>query len=196
MKDNLDIFKIKTNNVAPQKGRILIAEPFLPGSYFSRSVVFLVAHSDKGTVGFILNKEIEFELRDVFPDFPDFEARVFLGGPVSTDSIYYIHKLGKKLPGSINVLGDLYWGGDFDALKMQIAAGKVQPDEIHFFLGYSGWDEGQLEDELKGDSWLVTDVDEVAVMSEVHDESWTEFAKKAGSRYSFWEKFPEDPTYN
>lgn len=196
MKDNLDIFKIKTNNVSPQKGRILIAEPFLPGSYFSRSVVFLVAYSNKGTVGFILNKEIEFELRDVFPDFPDFEARVFLGGPVSTDSIYYIHKLGKKLPGSINVLGDLYWGGDFEALKMQIAAGKVQPDEIHFFLGYSGWDEGQLEDELKGDSWLVTDVDEASVMREFHDESWTEFAKKAGSRYSIWEHFPEDPNYN
>jgi putative transcriptional regulator len=196
MKDNLDIFKIKTNNVAPQKGRILIAEPFLPGSYFSRSVIFLVAHSDKGSVGFILNKEIEFEIRDVFPDFPEFEARVFLGGPVSTDSIYYIHKLGKKLPGSINVLGDLYWGGDFEALKMQIAAGQVQPDEIHFFLGYSGWDEGQLDDELKGDSWLVTDVDEAAVMREFHDESWTEFAKKAGSRYSIWEHFPENPTYN
>lgn len=196
MKDNLDIFKIKTNNISPQKGRILIAEPFLPGTYFSRSVIFLVAHDDKGSIGFILNKEIEFEIRDVFPDFPEFEARVFLGGPVSTDSIYYIHKLGKKLQGSINVLGDLYWGGDFETLKLQIASGQVLPDDIHFFLGYSGWDEGQLEKELKGDSWLVTDVDEAAIMHEFHDESWTEFAKKAGDRYSIWEHFPENPTYN
>ena len=77
MKENLDIFKIKTNNVPPKKGRVLIAEPFLPGNYFSRSVVFLVAHSEKGTVGFILNKEIDFEIKDVFPDFPDFDAKVF-----------------------------------------------------------------------------------------------------------------------
>ncbi|PIF06721.1 MAG: hypothetical protein CSA36_00230, partial [Draconibacterium sp.] len=100
MGENLDIFKIKTNNIAPKKGRILIAEPFLPGDYFSRSVVFLVAYSQKGAVGFILNKRIDFSLQEVFPDFPDFEARVFLGGPVSGDSIFYIHRLGNIMPGS------------------------------------------------------------------------------------------------
>ena len=196
MKENLDIFRIKTNDVQPQKGRILIAEPFLPGNYFSRSIIFLVAHSDKGSVGFILNKEIDFDINDVFPDFPDFDAKVFLGGPVSTDSIYYIHKLGDQLPGSINVLGKLYWGGDFDALKTQITEGNIKPDDIHFFLGYSGWDAGQLTDELKEDSWLVTDVEEAAVMSEFDDVSWTDFVKKAGDRYSIWEHFPENPTLN
>lgn len=196
MKDNLDIFKIKTNNVSPRKGRVLIAEPFLPGNYFSRSVVLLVAHGIKGSVGFILNKEIDFEIKDVFPDFPDFDAKVFLGGPVSTDSIYYIHKLGDKLPGSIPVLGDLYWGGDFESLKSLVSAGVINPNEIHFFLGYSGWDEGQLENELKEDSWLVTDVDESSVMQEFDDESWTDFVKKAGGRYTIWEHFPENPTYN
>jgi len=196
MKDNLDIFKIKTNDVPPQKGRVLIAEPFLPGNYFSRSVVFLVAHSDKGSVGFILNKEIDFDIQEVFPDFPDFDAKVFLGGPVSTDSIYYIHKLGDKLPGSIKVLDNLYWGGDFDALKAKITAGLIHPDEIHFFLGYSGWDAGQLEDELKDDSWLVTDVEEELVMQEFNQESWTSFVKKAGDRYTIWEHYPENPTLN
>lgn len=196
MKDDLDIFRIKSNDIPPRKGRILIAEPFLPGNYFSRSVVFLVAHSDKGSVGFILNKEIDFEIQEIFPDFPEFEAKVFLGGPVATDSIYYIHKLGDKLPGSINVLGDLFWGGDFDALKAQITAGLIQPDEIHFFLGYSGWDAGQLDDELKEDSWLVTDVEQELVMQDFDNESWTEFVKKAGSRYTIWEHFPENPTLN
>jgi len=196
MEDNLDIFKIKTNNVPPQKGRILIAEPFLPGSYFSRSVIFLVAYSDKGSVGFILNKEIDFNIQDVFPDFPDFEAKVFLGGPVSNDSIYYIHTLGEKIPGSINVLGNLYWGGDFDALKTQILAGLILPNDIHFFLGYSGWDAGQLEEELKEDSWLVTDIDESEVMRDFDEVSWTDFVKKAGERYSIWEHYPENPTLN
>ena len=94
MNENLDIFKIKTNNIPPQKGRILIAEPFLNGEYFSRSVVLLVAYSDKGAVGFILNKKIDFSLQEVFVDFPKFDANVFLGGPVSADSIFFIHRLG------------------------------------------------------------------------------------------------------
>ncbi|MEZ5106113.1 MAG: YqgE/AlgH family protein [Draconibacterium sp.] len=196
MKENLDIFKIKTNNIPPQKGRILIAEPFLPGDYFSRSVVFLVAHSEKGAVGFILNKRIEFDLQDVFLDFPDFDAKVFLGGPVAADSIFFIHKLGDLLPGSIHVLGDLYWGGDFESLKKQIAGGNIDPADIHFFLGYSGWDAGQLEDEIKEDSWLVTDVDEKEVINEKSEQSWSDFVKKAGNRYKIWENFPENPTYN
>lgn len=196
MKKNLDIFKIKTNNIPPQKGRILIAEPFLPGDYFSRSVVFLVAYSEKGAVGFILNKKIDFMLQDVFIDFPEFDAQVFLGGPVSADSIFFIHKLGDKLPGSIQVLGDLYWGGDFITLKNMIARKEVNPADIHFFLGYSGWDSGQLEGEIKEDSWLVTDVDEKLVLRDSDEVSWSDFVKKAGNRYSIWENFPENPNLN
>ncbi len=196
MNKNLDIFKIKTNNVKPQKGRILIAEPFLSGNYFNRSVVLLVAHSNKGAVGFILNKKVDFPIQDIFPDFPDFKADVYLGGPVSTDSIYFIHKLGSKLPGSIHVLGNLYWGGDFEKLKHEIQAGNILPDEIRFFLGYSGWDASQLENELKEDSWLVTDVVEEDVMSNLNESSWVDFVKKVGARYSVWENFPENPSLN
>ncbi len=196
MKENLDIFKIKSNNIPPKKGRILIAEPFLHGDYFSRSVVFLVAHSNKGAVGFILNKKVDVQLQDIFVDFPEFEANVFLGGPVSADSVFFVHTLGEKLPGSINVLGKLYWGGDFEALKELISSGSVSPQDIHFFLGYSGWDAGQLEDELKDDSWLVTDVEESAVLRDDSKVSWTDFVKKAGNRYSLWENYPENPSFN
>ncbi|MCY1719599.1 YqgE/AlgH family protein [Prolixibacteraceae bacterium Z1-6] len=196
MVDKLDIFKIKTNNIAPQKGRILIAEPFLTGNYFNRSVVLLVAHSEKGAVGFILNKKVDFPIHDVFPDFPECDADVYLGGPVSTDSVYYIHKLGERLPGSIHVLDDLYWGGDFEILKRDIKRGMINPQDIRFFLGYSGWDAGQLENELKEDSWLVTDVEPEAVMRDLSESSWVEFVKKAGARYSVWENFPENPLLN
>ncbi len=196
MKQNLDIFKIKTNNVLPQKGRILIAEPFLPGNYFSRSVIFLVAYSEKGAVGFILNKKIDFMLHEVFFDFPKFQAQVYLGGPVSADSIFFIHKLGEELPGSIQVLGGLYWGGDFGVLKNLIAKGEIQPNDILFFLGYSGWDAGQLESELKEDSWLVTDVDENLILPNADEVSWANVVKKAGNRYSVWENYPENPNLN
>lgn len=196
MNDKLDIFRIKTNNMSPRKGRILIAEPFLSGSYFNRSVVLLVAYSEKGAVGFILNKKVELSVHDVIPDFPEFDAPVYLGGPVSTDSIYFIHKLGEKLPGSINVLDDLFWGGDFEELKQQITNGLIDPSDIRFFLGYSGWDAGQLERELKEDSWLVNNIDERTVMKEPNPGSWFDSAKKVGRRYSVWENFPENPALN
>jgi putative transcriptional regulator len=175
---------------------VLIAEPFLSGNYFNRSVVLLVAHSIKGAVGFILNKRVEFPIQEIFPDFPDFDAKVYLGGPVSTDSVYFIHKLGEQIPGSIHVLGNLYWGGDFNELKRQAKLGLLQPTEVRFFLGYSGWDSGQLEQEIKEDSWLVTDVEEEAVMRELNEASWVDFVKKAGTRYTMWENFPENPSLN
>ena len=182
--------------MSPRKGRILIAEPFLSGSYFNRSVVLLVAYSEKGAVGFILNKKVELSVHDVIPDFPEFDAPVYLGGPVSTDSIYFIHKLGEKLPGSIHVLDDLFWGGDFEELKQQITNGLIDPSDIRFFLGYSGWDAGQLERELKEDSWLVNNIDERTVMKEPNPGSWFDSAKKVGRRYSVWENFPENPALN
>ena len=196
MKDNLDIFRIRTNNISPQKGRVLIAEPFLPGNYFNRSVILLVAYGIKGAVGFILNKKVDLGIQDIVPGFPDFEGDVYLGGPVSTDSVYFIHKLGEKIPGSIHVLGNIYWGGDFDVLKQLALTDLILPGEVRFFVGYSGWEAGQLEREIKEDSWLVNDVDEETVMRELHETSWNDFVKKAGSQYSIWENFPENPAMN
>ena len=114
---NPDIFKIQSNNVLPRKGRILISEPFLPGNYFNRAIILLVAHSKKGSVGFILNKKVEFQIQDYITGFEDFDSDVYIGGPVSTDSIYFIHNRADLIPGSIPVLDDIHWGGDFEEIK-------------------------------------------------------------------------------
>ena len=94
------------------------------------------------------------------------------------------------------MLDNLYCGGDFEELKRQIKIGLIKPHEVRFFLGYSGWDAGQLEDEIKDDSWLVTDVDEESVMRELNQASWVDFVRRAGNRYTVWENFPEDPSLN
>ncbi|VAW20629.1 UPF0301 protein YqgE [hydrothermal vent metagenome] len=193
---NLDIFKIQSNNIAPQKGRILIAEPFLAGNYFNRAVILLVAYSDKGAVGFILNKKVDFPIHDVVSDFPEFEVPVYIGGPVSTDSIYFIHKLGKMIPGSIQVTENIFWGGNFEVLKSKIDLGVVKPSDVRFFLGYSGWDSGQLEEEIKENSWLVNNVEDEAIIKDLSHSSWLDFVKKVGGKYSIWENFPENPSLN
>lgn len=197
MKLNVNIFKIETNHVEPRKGRILIAEPFLPGSYFNRSVILLVAHSEKGAVGFILNKKVDYPIHEIMPDFPDFDVDVYIGGPVSTDSLYFIHSLGSSISGAIHIKDNLYWGGDFEELKNQIRLGMVKPGEVRFFLGYSGWEGGQLEEELGENSWLVSEIEEKKVMLvQNRQKMWLENVREVGGKYLMWEHFPENPSLN
>ncbi|WP_372773566.1 YqgE/AlgH family protein [Mangrovibacterium sp.] len=197
MKLNINIFKIETNHVKPQKGRILVAEPFLSGSYFNRSVILLVAYSDKGAIGFILNKKVEYQIQEIVPDFPEFDAEVYIGGPVSTDSIYFIHSLGNEISGSIPIKENLYWGGDFEQLKSKIRLGTVQPGDVRFFMGYSGWDSGQLEEELQENSWLVSEIEEENVMGvEQRKQFWLDNVRAIGGKYLIWENFPENPSLN
>lgn len=195
MKRNLDIFRIKTNNVLPQKGRILIAEPFLPGSYFNRSIVYLVEHNAEGSVGFILNKPVDFPVKEFREEFPKFKDPLYMGGPVSIESVYYIHTLGQHIPGSIHIKDNLFWGGDFDHLKDLINSGFVKKNQVRFFLGYSGWDKNQLREELDDNSWLVADISPNMVM-ENNQQLWKEMVKKQGGIYTLWEHFPKNPSMN
>ena len=196
MKLDLNIFRIETNHVAPQVGHILIAEPFLAGSYFNRSIIIIATYGDNGAVGFILNKKVDYPVEVLFVVFPDFDSEIHIGGPVGTDSIYFIHTLGESIPGSLHIKENLYWGGDFDALKLQIKLGLVRPDQVRFFLGYSGWDPGQLEDEIKENSWLVADISQEDLMSIDENEMWVESVRSMGGKYSMWENFPENPSLN
>ena len=193
---NPDIFKIQTNNVVPRKGRILISEPFLPGNYFNRAIIFLVAFGKKGSVGFILNKKVEFQIQDYITGFDDFAADVYVGGPVSTDSIYFIHNRADLIPGSIHVMDDIHWGGDFEEMKRLINLGIIHAGEIRFFLGYSGWDAGQLEREIKENSWLVDDIDSRLLLDDLGTDAWVDFVRKVGKQYTMWVNYPENPSLN
>ncbi len=193
---NSDIFRIKTNDMEPKKGRILIAEPFLPGSYFNRSIILLASYDENGAVGFILNKPVEFPVQHLFDDLPGFQAEICLGGPVSTDSVYFIHSLGKQIPGSEHITGNMYWGGDFDVLRDEIKRGKITASDIRFFVGYSGWAPGQLEEEINENSWLVSEMEQYALMHQSDHELWEKAVGEMGGKYSLWLNYPENPSLN
>ena len=196
MKINTNIFRIETNHVAPNQGLILIAEPFLAGSYFNRSIILLASYSEKGAVGFILNKKVDYPVEDLFVNFPDFDSEIHIGGPVGTDSIYFIHTLGESIPGSINIKDNLFWGGDFETLKLQIKLGLVSSQQVRFFLGYSGWDAGQLEEEINQNSWLVADISQADLMTIDENVMWVQTVRSMGGKYSMWENYPENPSLN
>jgi putative transcriptional regulator len=190
-----DFFDIKNDKKATQ-GCVLISEPFLNDTYFKRSVVYLTEHTDKDSVGFVLNKPIDLKVQDVLHDFPVIETGISIGGPVSTNTVHYIHTLGSRLPNSVHVQDEIFWGGDFDVLKELIQNNEVNKDQIRFFLGYSGWTENQLESELSDNAWLVAEISPKLIMKGVKESFWKEVLEKMSNKYKVWANFPENPGLN
>lgn len=196
MSDINDILKIKTNNIKPAKGKILISEPFLGDEYFKRSVVLLAEHNNEGSFGLIINKPVDILLSDIIKDFPTFDAPVYLGGPVNTNNLYFIHTLGDFLEDSLEISKGLYWGGDIELIKEMIVLNKISTSQIKFFVGYSGWVSKQLDGELARNSWLVANINAKTVMESDPQELWDKALKTLGGDYSYWSNFPSDPTMN
>jgi putative transcriptional regulator len=191
-----DILKVKTNNVKPGRGRILISEPFLYDYYFRRSVVLLAEHNKEGSFGVIINKPMEVNFEEVVKDFPDFESKVYLGGPVKTDSLFFIHTLGDEIENSLPILRGLFWGGDLERVKELIMLNQLNDSNIRFFIGYSGWMPKQLDNELKRDSWLVSSMSAEEIMQGNPDKMWKKSVLEIGGRYKIWTNFPAEPTLN
>ena len=189
--NNLDFTKGK-----PRQGRVLISEPFLLDPNFNHSVVLLTRYDHEGSLGFVLNHRSEYKINEVIEAFPEFDAPVYLGGPVGIDSLFYIHTLGEKLPDSVRIIEDLYWGGDFDILKEQIVQGKISTEEIIFFIGYSGWEEGQLDDEISSESWIIADIQSEDIMKQPGKKMWKETLRKLGKDFKIMANFPRDPSLN
>ncbi len=192
---DIDFFEIKNDKKA-SKGRILISEPFLSDSYFKRSVVFLTEHTSEGSVGFVLNKPIELNIQDVLEGFPDIGSGFSLGGPVNTNTVHYIHTLGDIIPESVAVKDNIYWGGNFEAIRDLLLKKKIKSEEIRFFLGYSGWTADQLEKELKDNAWLVAEIHSNSIMKGIHPDFWKEVLKSMENKYKVWVNFPENPGMN
>ncbi len=153
------------NGHQPAPGRLLVSEPYLPDPYFRRTVVLLCEHNAEGSFGFVLNRFIDMAIGDLMDDMPPIKSRISIGGPVQSSNLYYLHTLGKHIEGSVAVLDDVHMGGDFDQLRAVLTADPKLAKHVRFFVGYSGWSEGQLQKELDQRSWLVHPADKRRVMN-------------------------------
>jgi len=191
-----NFFKIDKRFITPEKGKILIAEPFLNDTYFKRSIVLLTEHGEEGSVGFVLNKPVTLKLDEVLPDMPSYDTEMSIGGPVGTNTVHYVHTMGDIIPNSVNVMNNIFWGGDFDVVKGMIKTGTIDKTQIKFFLGYSGWHPDQLKNELKENSWVVTTLSPEVIMDPDTKNLWKNTLKMLGKKYEIWSNFPEDPGLN
>lgn len=193
------IFNIKMSSATPHAGALLVAEPFLRESYFNHAVICLVNYEKgKGVMGVVLNKMTRYTLGElVSAIMVECEIPVFCGGPMSQDHLYFIHTLGDAIPGSRHIIDDLYIGGDFDMVVDLINSGYDVSGSIRFCLGYSGWDAGQLEDELRKGVWAVTDIpDSNNLLVGQENGYWHSMVRSMGEKYRGWLYHPQDPRMN
>ena len=197
MDTNADIFKIETNHVVPSRGKVLISEPFLYDEMFGRSVILLVDHSTDGTMGLVLNKPLPLSLNDVLKEFKDISnIPIYKGGPLSTDTLFYLHTL-KDVEDSLQIGKGVYLNGDFDAIRRYILQGNDIDGKIRFFLGYSGWEHDQLCQEIEENTWLIGSTSIASLMNEKGSgELWKNVLGQLGGKYEIWSRFPQIPTLN
>jgi putative transcriptional regulator len=186
----------KENRLELKQGRLLVAEPFMNDNYFRRAVVVIAELNDKGTVGFILNKPVEMFVHEVIPDFPLTEHRIHFGGPVQRDQLFYIHTLGDKIANSIPIGPGLWWLGDFEQVRMMVEKREIGQKEIRFFIGYSGWEAGQIEGEMEKKSWFVSKINRDLVFDVDSKNLWGNAVKSLGKEFEHMRNFPEDPALN
>ena len=179
-----------------KSGTVLLSEPFMWDSNFKRSAVLLCEHNEEGSLGFIMNKPLNMQVDELIGDFPEFDADVFFGGPVQTDTIHYIRNVGDLLEDSVKVAQGVYWGGDFDKLKFLIDTGLILPQNIRFFVGYSGWSGGQLLEEMGLGSWVVAPMDANYLFKSEPEYLWEKVMSNKGDTYSVIAQVPDNSSWN
>ncbi|MBD8489315.1 YqgE/AlgH family protein [Echinicola sp. CAU 1574] len=187
----------KNNKITPKSGHLLISEPFLQDENFVRSVVLLCESNEKGAFGLVLNKLSILKIRDLLDELDFLDIEVFVGGPVEQNTLHFIYKGSPMIEGSIELAKDLYWGGDFDELVMKYKTGQIDLNNFRFFIGYSGWSEGQLESELTENTWIVCErVDSQAIFEASPDDLWRVALRNMGGDFQVLANYPIDPRLN
>ncbi len=179
----------------PSKGCCLISDPFLPDPNFERTVVLLCEHNEDGSFGFILNKPSILNFADVMDNADGFNSLLYVGGPVQQDTLHFIHKIPGL--GGDKITEGIYWGGDFDQVMQMINNGTIDQSDFRFFLGYSGWSQGQLDEEIKENSWIVYQQPDIANIFDMEsDILWKNILKGMGGKFRMFANYPIDPRLN
>jgi len=175
---------------------LLIADPFLKDKNFIRSVIYLCSHHAEGSLGFTLNKKTNLKLNQIIPGLDSCTVPVYAGGPVGLDTIHFLHQLPELIPDSQQVAANIYWGGDFETLKDLMRKDLINLKKIKFFIGYSGWSPGQLENEIEEKTWLSSGSNYSIIFNTPDDEIWKQSIKLLGPKFEPLINYPIDPQLN
>lgn len=176
-------------------GKVLLAEPGLQDFYFKQSVVLLGEMDEEGAFGLVVNKRTNLRFGDVVNDHIGFNPYIYLGGPVKSQNLFFIHRIG-SIPGSNEISKGIYWGGDSDTLFEMMKNEIIDDSQIRFFLGYSGWTPNQLENEIKSKSWQMTNLTVEQIFSVDQEHLWADEMVQISPDYKMWFNMPSDLMQN
>lgn len=182
--------------IEPGRGILLIADPFLKDPNFLRTVVILCEHNEDGTIGFVLNRQYKNTLDELIPELDGYPLPVYYGGPVGENGIHFLHQYPDEIPGGQEVMKGVYFGGDFEALVNLIKSPGFDASKLRVFIGYSGWDAGQLEEEMTEKTWLTVNANRKLIFQSKYEEIWKDALKHLGGDYEMMINFPIDPQLN
>ncbi|GGE98484.1 putative transcriptional regulator [Chishuiella changwenlii] len=177
-----------------KKGTILVAKPTLTNDIFQRSVVLITEHIDSGSIGFIINRSTNLPI-SIFVSEVESGALVYEGGPVDKENIYYIHKRPDLIKNSEKIADNVYWSGVYEDVKIAVNQKLIKDNEIKFMIGYCGWSPNQIINELKDNSWEITDLD-FDIFENWSSDLWKKLMKQLGGENLIWVNTPADPSMN
>jgi len=191
----IDFFDYK-NNLSPAKGMLLVSEPFLEDPNFDRTVIILCEHNEQGSFGFVVNKSANITLKEVVEIAESNDQPLYVGGPVEHNTLHFIHRF-PSLDNAVEIVNGLYWGGDFNQLLSLLDTSQATAEDVKFFVGYSGWEQTQLEEEINVNSWIVSDIKnpDLLFMQE-EDKLWKKVLDELGGKFSIYSNYPSDPRLN
>jgi len=123
--------------------------------HFRGTVIFIAEYNENGAMGFVINKIFERPLNALveFAGSPAFP--LYTGGPVDTEHLFFLHRRNDLIPGGTLVAGDVYLGGDFKQAIARLNDKTLGEADLKIFVGYCGWDSGELEAEVAEGSWIL-----------------------------------------
>ncbi len=181
---------------APTTGDLLAAAPVLGDPNFKRSVVLICETGDEGSFGLVLTDPLDLYLADVLDGFDDEAHPLRSGGPVQPDTLHFLHRRPDLLPHAQLVADGVWWGGDFDQVRAALRDGSAVGADFRFFLGYAGWNAGQLEGEIAGDDWLVAPATAALVFGTEPSVLWRQTMRSLGPPAAYLADYPEDLRVN
>jgi putative transcriptional regulator len=170
-------------------GSLLLMEPFSDDPNFKRSVILMCDCGDEGSFGFVLNQALGLDVHSIIDGIPVFDQwKIGSGGPVAKDQLFFLHDL-KSLEGAMHITNDIYLGGNLSALNDEEFSAKKF--KIAFYVGYAGWSENQLSEEIAELSWIVSNnpisMDTLFFQQE---DLWKNQMALKGKRYQLMSQFP------
>jgi putative transcriptional regulator len=133
----------------------LLNSASLDGSNFDKAVIYLTEYTANGAVGFVINKPFSCNLNELAEFNYSIPFPLYDGGPVDKEHLFFIHRRPDLIEGGTFIAGSTYLGGDFKQAVSSINNRQLTEKDIQLFIGYCGWDDQQLEEEIAEGSWEI-----------------------------------------